>query len=55
MADAQFDKMVDVNLKSAYRLTRLVAPGMCQRGSDRSSTSRPSLGCAHNSTACCTA
>ena len=33
MDDAQFDKMVDVNLKSAYRLTRLVAPGMCQRGS----------------------
>jgi NAD(P)-dependent dehydrogenase (short-subunit alcohol dehydrogenase family) len=25
--------MVEVNLKSAYRLTRLVAPGMCERGS----------------------
>ncbi len=33
MTDAQFDKMVEINLKSAYRLTRLVAPGMCQRGS----------------------
>jgi dehydrogenase/reductase SDR family member 4 len=33
MDDAQFDKMVEVNLKSAYRLTRLVAPGMCERGS----------------------
>ncbi len=33
MTDAQFDKMVEVNLKSAYRLTRLVAPSMCQRGS----------------------
>ena len=33
MTDAQFDKMVEVNLKSAFRLTRLVAPGMCQRGS----------------------
>ncbi len=33
MDDGQFDKMVEVNLKSAYRLTRLVAPGMCQRGS----------------------
>ena len=32
MNDGQFDKMVEVNLKSAYRLTRLVAPGMCQRG-----------------------
>jgi NAD(P)-dependent dehydrogenase (short-subunit alcohol dehydrogenase family) len=31
--DAQFDKMVEVNLKSAFRLIRLVAPGMCQRGS----------------------
>ena len=28
MDDGQFDKMVEVNLKSAYRLTRLVAPGM---------------------------
>jgi NAD(P)-dependent dehydrogenase (short-subunit alcohol dehydrogenase family) len=33
MTDAQFDKMVEINLKSAYRLTRLVAPGMCERGS----------------------
>jgi dehydrogenase/reductase SDR family protein 4 len=33
MTDAQFDKMVEVNVKSAYRLTRLVAPGMCERGS----------------------
>src|SRR5581483_11181345 len=31
--DGQFDKMIDVNLKSAFRLVRLVAPGMCQRGS----------------------
>jgi NAD(P)-dependent dehydrogenase (short-subunit alcohol dehydrogenase family) len=33
MDDGQFDKMVEVNLKSAYRLTRLVAPGMVVRGS----------------------
>ena len=32
MDDGQFDKMVEVNLKSTYRLMRLVAPGMCQRG-----------------------
>ncbi len=31
--DGQFDKMIEVNLKSALRLTRLVAPGMCARGS----------------------
>ncbi|MCI0366271.1 MAG: SDR family oxidoreductase [Phycisphaerales bacterium] len=31
--DGQFDKMIEVNLKSAFRLTRLVAPGMCERGS----------------------
>ncbi|MEK7406506.1 MAG: SDR family oxidoreductase, partial [Acidobacteriota bacterium] len=31
--DGQFDKMVEVNLKSAFRLTRLVAPGMCERAS----------------------
>ena len=31
--DAQFDKMVEINLKSVFRLMRLVAPGMCERGS----------------------
>ncbi len=31
--DAQFDKMIEVNLKSAFRLIRLVAPDMCARGS----------------------
>jgi NAD(P)-dependent dehydrogenase (short-subunit alcohol dehydrogenase family) len=31
--DGQFDKMIEVNLKSAFRLVRLAAPGMCQRGS----------------------
>lgn len=31
--EGQFDKMVEVNLKSAFRLTNLVAPGMCERGS----------------------
>lgn len=30
--EAQFDKMVEVNLKSAFRLIGLVAPGMCERG-----------------------
>ncbi len=33
MDEAQFDKMVEINLKSTYRLTRMVAPGMCARGS----------------------
>jgi len=31
--DGQFDKMIELNLKSAFRLIRLVAPGMCVRGS----------------------
>jgi dehydrogenase/reductase SDR family protein 4 len=31
-SEAHFDKMVDTNLKSAWRLTQLVAPGMCERG-----------------------
>jgi dehydrogenase/reductase SDR family protein 4 len=31
--DGQFDKMIEVNLKSAFRLVRLVAPGMCAQGS----------------------
>jgi dehydrogenase/reductase SDR family protein 4 len=31
--DTQFDKMIEVNLKSAFRLVRLVAPAMCTRGS----------------------
>jgi NAD(P)-dependent dehydrogenase (short-subunit alcohol dehydrogenase family) len=31
-SEAQFDKMVDTNLKSAWRLTQAIAPGMCERG-----------------------
>ena len=31
--DSQFDKMIEVNLKSAFRMIRLVAPGMCARAS----------------------
>ncbi len=31
--DVKFDKMVEINLKSAFRLIRQIAPGMCQRGS----------------------
>ncbi len=31
--EAQFDKMIDINLKSAFRLVKAVAPGMCARGS----------------------
>jgi NAD(P)-dependent dehydrogenase (short-subunit alcohol dehydrogenase family) len=30
--ETQFDKMVDTNLKSAWRLTQALAPGMCERG-----------------------
>jgi NAD(P)-dependent dehydrogenase (short-subunit alcohol dehydrogenase family) len=32
-SDGQFDKMIEINLKSAFRLTNAVAPGMCDRGS----------------------
>lgn len=31
--EGQFDKMIEINLKSAFRLVKLVAPGMCERGS----------------------
>ena len=31
--EAKFDKMVEINLKSAFRLIKLAAPGMCARGS----------------------
>jgi dehydrogenase/reductase SDR family member 4 len=31
--EAMFDKMIEINLKSAFRLTQLIAPGMCARGS----------------------
>lgn len=31
--EAKFDKMVEINLKSAFRLIKQIAPGMCQRGS----------------------
>jgi dehydrogenase/reductase SDR family protein 4 len=30
--ETKFDKMVEVNLKSAFRLTQAIAPGMCQHG-----------------------
>src|ERR1700693_3765390 len=33
MDEGQFDKMIEINLKSTFRLVKLVAPGMCQRGS----------------------
>jgi dehydrogenase/reductase SDR family member 4 len=33
MDERQFDKMVEINLKSTFRLIKLVAPGMCERGS----------------------
>jgi dehydrogenase/reductase SDR family member 4 len=33
MDEGQFDKMVEINLKSTFRLMKLVAPGMCERGS----------------------
>jgi NAD(P)-dependent dehydrogenase (short-subunit alcohol dehydrogenase family) len=31
--EGMFDKMVEINLKSAFRLIQLIAPGMCARGS----------------------
>lgn len=31
--EAQFDKMIEVNLKSAFRFVQAIAPGMCNRGS----------------------
>jgi len=33
MDEGQFDKMIEVNLKSTFRLMKLIAPGMCERGS----------------------
>jgi NAD(P)-dependent dehydrogenase (short-subunit alcohol dehydrogenase family) len=30
--ETQFDKMIEINLKSAFRLIKAVAPGMCERG-----------------------
>lgn len=30
--ETKFDKMVEINLKSAFRLIQAVAPGMCDRG-----------------------
>jgi NAD(P)-dependent dehydrogenase (short-subunit alcohol dehydrogenase family) len=30
--EVKFDKMVEINLKSAFRLIQAVAPGMCERG-----------------------
>jgi NAD(P)-dependent dehydrogenase (short-subunit alcohol dehydrogenase family) len=31
--EAQFDKMIEINVKSAFRMIAAVAPGMCERGS----------------------
>ncbi len=31
--EGQFDKMIEINLKSAFRLIKLIAPGMLERGS----------------------
>ena len=31
--ETKFDKMVEINLKSAFRLIQAVAPGMCRQGS----------------------
>ena len=33
MDEGQFDKMLEINLKSTFRLMKLIAPGMCERGS----------------------
>lgn len=33
LSEAEFDKLVEVNLKSVFRMVKLVAPGMCARGS----------------------
>lgn len=33
MDESQFDKMIEINLKSAFRLIKVIAPGMCERGS----------------------
>jgi dehydrogenase/reductase SDR family member 4 len=30
--EAQFDKMIEINVKSAFRLVQAIAPGMCDRG-----------------------
>src|ERR1035441_8316139 len=31
--EAKFDKMIEINVKSAFRLMQAVAPDMCRRGS----------------------
>src|SRR2546423_3638806 len=33
MDDGQFDKMTEINVKSAFRFINRVAPGMCDRAS----------------------
>ena len=30
--EVKFDKMIEINLKSAFRMTQAIAPGMCSRG-----------------------
>ncbi len=32
LGEAEFDKMIDINIRSVYRMVHLVAPSMCEKG-----------------------